>query len=163
GTDRDRQTIFISLDSARSTNGNPSVESAKGNDQPGHARVQAWGSSKAVADKGSGTVVVQEVSSLAEQLPEYRSDLEAKIRSLPGAGRAAGVLRRGTSMAQELGRELKQSEAEISASAGDRSALGASPAEPAKPILVEIQRPEFEPLQIVQGIVGPLLQPLAMA
>lgn len=28
---------------------------------------------------------------------------------------------------------------------------------------VEIQRPEFEPLQIVQSIVGPLLQPLAMA
>src|SRR5262249_61353444 len=35
GTDRDRQTIFISLDSARSTNGNPSVEGAKGNDQSG--------------------------------------------------------------------------------------------------------------------------------
>jgi hypothetical protein len=34
---------------------------------------------------GFVAVVVQEISSLAKQLPEYRSNLEAKIRSLPGA------------------------------------------------------------------------------
>jgi predicted PurR-regulated permease PerM len=112
---------------------------------------------------GFSAVVVQEISSLAEQLPEYRSNLEAKIRSLPGAVPGAGVWRRATSMVQELGRELKQSETEISASAGDRSANNASPAEPAKPVPVAIQSPEFGPLQIVQSIVGPLLQPLAMA
>ena len=112
---------------------------------------------------GFSAIVVQEISSLAGQLPEYRSNLEAKIRSLPGAVPGTGVLRRATSMVQELGRELKQSEAAISASGGDRSASAAFPAEPAKPIPVAIQRPEFEPLQIVQGIVGPLLQPLAMA
>jgi predicted PurR-regulated permease PerM len=112
---------------------------------------------------GFSAVVVQEISSLAEQLPEYRSNLEAKIRSLPGAVPGAGVWRRATSMVQELGRELTQSETEISGSAGDRSALGASPPEPTKPVPVAIERPEFGPLQIVQTIVGPLLQPLAMA
>ena len=109
---------------------------------------------------GFTAVILQEVSSLAQQLPEYRSNLETKIRSLPGAVPGAGVLRRATSMVQELGRELKQSETEISTSTGDRSATGTSPA---KPVPVAIQRPEFEPLQIVQSIVGPLLQPLAMA
>ena len=112
---------------------------------------------------GFSAVVVQEISSLAEQLPEYRSNLEAKIRSLPGTVPGAGVWRRATSMVQELGRELKQSVTEISASAGDRSANSASPAEPVKPMPVAIQSPEFGPLQIVQTIVGPLLQPLAMA
>ena len=112
---------------------------------------------------GFSAVVVQEISSLAEQLPEYRSNLEAKIRSLPGAVPGAGVLRRATSMVQELGRELKQTETDISGSAGDRSANSASPAKPAKPVPVAIQSPEFGPLQIVQSIVGPLLQPLAMA
>jgi predicted PurR-regulated permease PerM len=112
---------------------------------------------------GFTAVVLQEISSLAQQLPEYHSNLETKIRSLPGAVPGAGVLRRATSMVQKLGRELKQSETEISTSAGDRSATGASPPEPAKPVPVAIQRPEFEPLQIVQSIVGPLLQPLAMA
>jgi predicted PurR-regulated permease PerM len=112
---------------------------------------------------GFTAVILQEISSLAQQLPEYRSNLETKIRSLPGTVPGAGVLRRATSMVQELGRELKQSETEISTSTGDRSATGASQPEPAKPVPVAIQRAEFEPLQIVQSIVGPLLQPLAMA
>jgi predicted PurR-regulated permease PerM len=111
---------------------------------------------------GFSAVVVQEISSLAQQLPEYRSNLETKIRSLPEVLPGGGVLRRATSMVQELGRELKRSETEISTSAGDRSAIGASPPEPTKPVPVAIQQPEFEPLQIVQSIVGPLLQPLAM-
>jgi predicted PurR-regulated permease PerM len=34
---------------------------------------------------GFAAVAVQELSSLAQQLPEYRSNLEAKIRSLPWA------------------------------------------------------------------------------
>jgi predicted PurR-regulated permease PerM len=112
---------------------------------------------------GFSGVVVQETSSLAEQLPEYRWNLEAKIRSLPGVVPGAGVLRRATSMVQELGKELKQSETEISTSADNRSAIGVSSPEPAKPVPVEIQRPEFAPLEIVQSIVGPLLQPLAIA
>jgi predicted PurR-regulated permease PerM len=47
---------------------------------------------------GFAAVVVQEISSLAQQLPAYRSNLEAKIRSLPGAVPGGGVLRRATSM-----------------------------------------------------------------
>jgi predicted PurR-regulated permease PerM len=112
---------------------------------------------------GFAAVVVQELSSLARQIPEYRSNLEAKIRSLPEVVPGGGVVHRVTSMVRELGRELTQSETQIAKAADDRSALGTSPVEPAKPVPVEIQRPEFEPLQIVQSVVGPLLQPLAMA
>jgi predicted PurR-regulated permease PerM len=36
-----------------------------------------------IAIAGFATVIVGEVTSLAQQLPEYRSNLEAKIRSLP--------------------------------------------------------------------------------
>jgi len=112
---------------------------------------------------GFAAIVVQEVSSLAQQLPEYRSNLEAKIRSLPEAIPGDGVMRRATSVIRELGRELKQSEIHTSTSGDDPSLSGASPAQPTKPVPVEIQRPEFEPLQIVQSTIGPLLQPLAMA
>ena len=106
---------------------------------------------------GFVAIVVQEIPSLAKQLPEYRSNLEAKIRSLPGAVPGGGALRRATSMVQELGRELKQCESQSSISAPGRSAPGASMVEPPKPVPVEIQRPELEPLQVVQSIVGPLL------
>ena len=111
---------------------------------------------------GFAAIVVQEISSLAQQLPEYRSNLEAKIRSLPAAVPGGGALRRATSMVQELGRELKQSASQSPVSAPDRSAPGASAVEPTKPVPVEIQRPDLEPLQVVESIVGPLLQPLAM-
>ena len=112
---------------------------------------------------GFATVVVQELSSLAQQIPEYGSNLEAKIRSLPEVVPGGGVLHRVTNMVQELGRELKKSETQTSISPADRSATGTAPVEQAKPVPVEIQRPEFEPLQVVQSIVGPLLEPLAMA
>jgi len=111
---------------------------------------------------GFAAIVVQEISSLAQQLPEYRSNLEAKIRSLPAAVPGGGALRRATTMVQELGRELKQSESQSSRSSHDSSATGSATAEPTRPVPVEIQRPELEPLQILQSIVGPLLQPLAM-
>jgi len=112
---------------------------------------------------GFAAVIVQELSSLAAQIPEYRSNLEAKIRSLPAVVPGGGVFHRLTSLVQELGRELTQSETQIAKSADDRSGIGTPPAEPTKPLPVEIRRPDFEPLQIVQSIVGPLLQPLAMA
>jgi predicted PurR-regulated permease PerM len=112
---------------------------------------------------GFAAIVVQEISTLAQQIPEYRSNLEAKIRSLPGVVPGGGVVRRVTSMVQELGKELKQSETQISRSADDRSAAGTSSVERTRPVPVEIRRPDFEPLHIVQSIAGPLLQPLAMA
>ena len=112
---------------------------------------------------GFAAVVVQELSSLAAQIPEYRSNLEAKIRSLPAVVPGGGVFHRLASLVQELGRELTQSETQIAKSADDRSGIGTSLVEPTKPLPVEIRRPDFEPLQIVQTIVGPLLQPLAMA
>jgi predicted PurR-regulated permease PerM len=112
---------------------------------------------------GFAAVVMQELSSLAAQIPEYRSNLEAKIRSLPAVVPGGGIFHRLASLVQELGRELTQSETQIAKSADERSGVGTSPVEPTKPLPVEIRRPDFEPLQIVQTIVGPLLQPLAMA
>jgi predicted PurR-regulated permease PerM len=112
---------------------------------------------------GFAAIVVQEISSLAQQIPGYRSNLEAKIHSLPGILPGGGVLRRVTSMMQDLGRELTLSETKISASSSDRSESGISAVEPTKPVPVEIWRPDFGPVQIVQSIVGPLLRPVTMA
>jgi predicted PurR-regulated permease PerM len=107
-----------------------------------------------VAIVGFGTVIVAEVSSLAQQLPEYRYNLETKIRSLPGMVPGGGVFRRVTEMLRELGRELSNEQNQAPASA--------SPSAPAtKPVPVQIQEPVPGPLQIVQSVLGPLLQPTA--
>jgi predicted PurR-regulated permease PerM len=112
---------------------------------------------------GFAAIVVQEISSLAQQLPEYRHNLEAKILSLPEVIPSGGVFRRVTSMFRELAKELAQFETPISRQAAPHSAVGISSAETSKPVPVEIQKPGLEPLQIVQSILGPLLQPLATA
>ena len=111
---------------------------------------------------GFVAVVVQEVSSLAQDLPQYRSNLEAKVRSLPELVPGAGVFRRAADMLRDLRVELARSETHVPAPAGPPSPTGNS-AEPVKPLPVEIRQPDLEPLPLVRSIVGPLLQPLATA
>jgi len=111
---------------------------------------------------GFVAVVVQEVSSLARDLPQYRSNLEAKVRSLPDLVPGAGVFRRAADMLQDLRVELARSETHVPAPAERPSPTGNS-AETAKPLPVEIRQPDLEPLPLVRSIVGPLLQPLATA
>jgi predicted PurR-regulated permease PerM len=107
-------------------------------------------------------VVVTEVSSLAQQLPEYRYNLQTKIRSLPGVVPGSGVFRRATAMLRELGTELSSPQTQSGAQSTP-SAAGTSEPQPAKPVPVQAVEPEPGPLQIVQTIIGPLLQPLAGA
>jgi predicted PurR-regulated permease PerM len=112
---------------------------------------------------GFAAIVVQEASSLAEQIPEYRYNIEVKVRSLKEVTLGGQVFHRIASMFRDLGKELKRAEPQISTPADRGSAIGTSSVEPAKPVPVEIRQPELEPLQIAQSIIGPLLQPLAIA
>jgi predicted PurR-regulated permease PerM len=114
-----------------------------------------------IAIASFAAVVVGEVSSLAQQLPEYRYNLETKIRSLPGIVPGGGVYRRATEMFRELSKELSRAGTQ-GATESTRSATGASEPQPAKPIPVQLVEPEPGPLQVVQSIVGPLLQPMAV-
>ena len=116
-----------------------------------------------LAIAGFAAVVGGEVSSLAQQLPEYRYNLQTKIRSLPGIVPGGGVFRRAAQTLQELGKELANSESPGPPQTTGRSTSDASASPPPKPIPVQIQEPPSGPLQIVQGIVGPLLQPMAAA
>jgi predicted PurR-regulated permease PerM len=109
---------------------------------------------------GFGAIVVQEVSSLARDLPNYQYNLETKIRALPGFLPGGGFLNRATSMLRDLRKELTNTETQ--ALSGQRTgANGQEAHETAKPLPVQITQPEPQPLQIVESIVGPLLQPLA--
>ena len=109
-----------------------------------------------MAIAGFAAVVVEEVSSLAQQLPEYKYNLQTKIRALPGMVPGGGVFRRATEMLRELGNELSNAETQGVAQSNP-STVGASETPPSKPIPVQIQEPAAGPLQIVQSIIGPLL------
>lgn len=103
---------------------------------------------------GIAAVIAEEVTSLAEQLPEYRYNLESKIRSLPGMVPGGGVFGRATETLQDLGKELTNADS-------PGKADGARSAPATKPVPVRIEEPEPGPLLLVQSIIGPLLQPIA--
>jgi predicted PurR-regulated permease PerM len=108
---------------------------------------------------GFGAIVGEEISQLGPALPEYRHNIELKLRSLPKAiplARVAAALHQVTA-------ELKRSETSNPAPSGSRSSAGPAPAEQAKPLPVMIQQPELTPLQIAESVIGPLLRPLATA
>ena len=109
---------------------------------------------------GFAAVILGELSSLAQQLPEYQYNLETKIRSFPGMVPGGGIFRRATKTLRDLGKELSKAETQGAPSAP--SATGASESQPVKPIAVQVVEPEPGPLQILQSIIGPLLQPMAV-
>ena len=112
---------------------------------------------------GFASIVVHETTTLAQELPEYRYNLETKVRSLPGSVPGNGIFHRLAGMFRDLRNELTKSETDGSTRANRQSLFSASPEEPGKPVPVEIRQPELQPLQLLESIVQPLLQPLAMA
>jgi len=66
-------------------------------------------------------------------------------------------------MFHDLRNELTKSETDGPAPPNRNSLSSASSAEPTKPVPVEIRQPELQPLQLLESIIEPLLQPLAMA
>jgi predicted PurR-regulated permease PerM len=115
-----------------------------------------------VAIFGLAAIFTQEVSSLGPKLPEYRYNIEAKIRTLPHVS-GGGAIERFSTMLRQLRAELTRSESQLSPSTGLPPSAGAGGAEAANPLPVEIQQPELTPLEIAQSVVGPLLEPLATA
>jgi hypothetical protein len=112
---------------------------------------------------GFGAVVIREVSSLGQDLPQYRTNLEAKVRSLPELIPGGGLFRRTAAILSHLRDELAKSETRVSPPRDRVSPADTSAGDQAKPVPVEIRQPELEPLPLVQSIVGPLLEPLAVA
>jgi predicted PurR-regulated permease PerM len=101
----------------------------------------------------------EEMSLLGPELPEYRHNIEMKLRVLPTAiplQRVANVLHRVTA-------DLKRSQAAHPVAAGAPAGAGGGKAEAAKPLPVEMVQPEPTPLEIAESVVGPLLRPLATA
>jgi predicted PurR-regulated permease PerM len=95
-----------------------------------------------------GGVIALQVTQLAEELPNYESNLRAKIRSL-GAGKLmSGALERASGTLKDLQDEITK--------AGPRSTVAQ------KPLLVEVHQPEPKALESISNLVRPLISPLAM-
>jgi predicted PurR-regulated permease PerM len=108
-------------------------------------------------------VVGRQVVQLANNLPSYQTTITEKIRGLQASAPGGGVVDKVTTTIQDLSKEISGAEKATEKAAEQAgSALGTSPA-PQEPVTVRLERPESQPLEIIQTIIGPLLAPLATA
>ncbi|HSY88124.1 MAG TPA: AI-2E family transporter [Verrucomicrobiae bacterium] len=120
-----------------------------------------------------GSVIGNQLAHLAENLPQYQTNVAEKIHSLQGSATGGGVVGRASAMLKRLSDEITHS---TPAAAGDEithstpaAATRAPVAVPAAPrsstqpapIPVEIHQPDLTAFEVLQTIIGPLLQPLA--
>lgn len=113
-----------------------------------------------VAIFGFGVVVAGQVSQLAGNLPQYQYNIQDKIRSFRASAAEGGIFQRASEMLRELGDEIERQ-----AGPAPRGVAEPAPAvdraTPVPPLAVRIQPPAPQPLQILQTVIGPLIEPLA--
>ncbi len=106
-------------------------------------------------------VVTTQVGLLAENLPSYQTNIEAKVNSVANALPARGLLDRGSAALRRLRASFDGEAAPQPAHPHNHAAPLAADGD--KPIAVEIERPEPGPLDLVRSILGPLVEPVADA
>ena len=102
-----------------------------------------------------GIVVAAQLSSLAQNLPQYQNNIETKVQTIRDANVGGRVFERVSALLDRLGREIQTDEeaTDTGAAVTDR--------EPMRPLPVRVIEPSAQPLQVLQTLVGPLIEPLA--
>ncbi len=103
-------------------------------------------------------VVTTEVGRLAGNIPAYSSNIESKVNGVADALPSRAMLDRGTAFLRDLRKGSQRGTPVTRGSHGRDSLSGES-----KPIAVEIQNPDITPVDIVQAVVGPLVEPISDA
>jgi len=107
---------------------------------------------------GMGVLVAQQMTQLAQRLPEYRFNIETKIGSLRNAA-GGGTLERISNFFRDINQEIQKKEKMPQAP----QAQSHPKEEPPKPIPVEMRQPEPTPVQVIRQILEPLVEPLTTA
>ncbi|HSP25450.1 MAG TPA: AI-2E family transporter [Saliniramus sp.] len=103
------------------------------------------------------TILAQQVTQLAGDLPRYQVNMRDKVQDLRGVTAGGGTLERAADILQDLGTELNDPEPAARAPIPDESAGAGEPS----PIPVELREPERGPLETLTSLISPLVSPLA--
>ena len=102
-----------------------------------------------------GAVVGTQLGSLAENLPLYQSNIEAKMQAIKDANVGEGIFSRVSKLLERLGRQIGEEKPSIGEENTEQQE------EAVDPLPVEVIEPKPQPLQVLQTIIGPLIEPLA--
>jgi predicted PurR-regulated permease PerM len=101
---------------------------------------------------GLGMVLGEQVTRLAASLPQYEDTLTKKIDALRGMTAGRGTLAQASDVLRNLNRQLKTDQRGLEP--------GSTTEQRITPLPVEIQQPVPAPLEVIQKIINPLLDPL---
>jgi len=105
---------------------------------------------------GIGALVGQQVTQLAQKLPEYQFNIQEKIRSARDAA-TGGTLERISTFLRNVNQEIRKNDDQ-----GSQNAPAAQTPQNA-PLPVEIHEPPPAPPQVIQRVLQPLVDPLTTA
>ena len=105
---------------------------------------------------GIGALVAQQVTKLAPNLPVYQYNIEQKIRSAREF-MGGGMLERISNFLGDLNQEVRKK------NDNPTQASVPQPNEETKPTPVEVHQPGATPMQVAQGVLQPLVDPLTTA
>ena len=108
---------------------------------------------------GMGALVAQQMTQIAQKLPEYQFNIETKIGSLRAAA-GGGTLERVSNFFRNINQEIERKE---KAPAPQPQQQPQPQQEPQKPVPVEMRQPEPTPVQVIRQVLEPLIDPLTTA
>lgn len=104
-----------------------------------------------------GTFIGGRVATLALQMPHYQANLSQKLDSIRGTASHSGLMQRASSLLKTFNSEIlgrgAQSAPKLQSPGSNEQVV--------KPVPVQITQPEVTPIDVLENIVGPLLEPLA--
>jgi predicted PurR-regulated permease PerM len=104
-----------------------------------------------------GAVIATQVATLGENLPQYEWTIRGKIRLLQEAFAGSALVERASRMLRNLSEDIARPET----TAEPITPPGAEELPKQEPLPVQIQEPQPPPLQVIQSIIEPLVQPTA--
>lgn len=102
-----------------------------------------------------GAVVAGQLSSLAQNLPLYQYNIETKVQTIRDANIGESVFDRVSVLLERLGREIEADDDD------GRPGTVSTDRDTVQPLPVRVIEPSAQPLQVLQSLVGPLIEPLA--
>jgi predicted PurR-regulated permease PerM len=109
---------------------------------------------------GVGTLIAQQVTSLAQEFPRYQLTLKDKINTLKlAAAGSGGAIERAGETLKDLQKELEKPAAD----SPQPTSITVTRPDNGRPLPVEVHEPKPTPLDQLQGIIGVVLAPLATA
>src|SRR3984957_12552307 len=110
---------------------------------------------------GIGTFIGAQFAHPAADLPHYQHNVAGKIQSLRGSAAANSLIGRTSSLLSNLDNQIPASPRDSHAPA--KTGLAALTAPRDTPVPVEIRKPAASPIDLIEAVLAPLLEPLATA